>query len=94
MRLAVRVVTRLLGQPDDAAGALATLRAATDPQTVGGDYYGPDGRLRAAGAPIRRELSASAHDRELQQRLWAESERLTGITYQLTDPVTPTGSNG
>jgi NAD(P)-dependent dehydrogenase (short-subunit alcohol dehydrogenase family) len=93
MRLAVRVVTRLLGQPDTATGALATLRAATDPGAVGGDYYGPAGRLRTAGAPIRREPSPATRDHELGRRLWAESERLTGISYQLTDPATPSGTN-
>ncbi|HEY4024192.1 MAG TPA: oxidoreductase [Pseudonocardiaceae bacterium] len=93
MRLAVRIVTRLLGQPDIATGALATLRAATDPHAVGGDYYGPAGRLRAAGTPIRRKPSPIAQDRELRQRLWTESERLTGVRYQFTDLTTPTGSN-
>jgi NAD(P)-dependent dehydrogenase (short-subunit alcohol dehydrogenase family) len=93
LRLAVRVVTRLLGQPDKAAGALATLRAATDPQAVGGDYYGPAGRLRAAGPPILREPSGISQDRELQQRLWAESARLTGVSYPLTDLATSSRSS-
>jgi hypothetical protein len=37
---------------------------------------------------VRREhvsvigSSASPHDTDTQQRLWAESERLTGVTYQ------------
>jgi NAD(P)-dependent dehydrogenase (short-subunit alcohol dehydrogenase family) len=93
MRLAVGVVTRLLGQPDTATGALATLRAATDPRTVGGDYYGPAGWLRAAGAPIWREPGPAARDHDLGRRLWAESERLTGISYQLTDPATPSGTS-
>ncbi len=85
VRPAVIAVTRLIGQPDAAAGALATLRAATDPEVRGGDYYGPDGRLRrASGHPVRIESSTRSHDAGLQQRLWAESERLTGVTFDFT----------
>jgi NAD(P)-dependent dehydrogenase (short-subunit alcohol dehydrogenase family) len=82
-RPAVIAVTRLIGQPDAAAGALATLRAATDPGVGGGDYYGPDGwLLRASGHPVRIESSARSRDAQVQQQLWAESERLTGVTYE------------
>jgi NAD(P)-dependent dehydrogenase (short-subunit alcohol dehydrogenase family) len=90
VRPAVIAVTRLIGQPDAAAGALATLRAATDPQVRGGDYYGPDGRLmRASGHPVRIESSARSHDAGLQQQLWAESERLTGVTFDFTASPQP-----
>jgi NAD(P)-dependent dehydrogenase (short-subunit alcohol dehydrogenase family) len=81
-RPAVIAVTRLIGQPDAAAGALATLRAATDPDAAGGDYYGPDGwLLRASGHPVLIEPSTRSRDPHVQQQLWAESERLTGVSY-------------
>ncbi|GIH14021.1 oxidoreductase [Rugosimonospora africana] len=87
-RLAVWLLTRLAGQPDAATGALATLRAATDPRARGGEYYGPDGRLlRASGHPVRIEPSEAARDPEAQRRLWAESERLTGVTYRFGGPA-------
>jgi hypothetical protein len=83
-------VTRLIGQRDAAAGALATLRAATDPDARGGDYYGPDGRLmRASGHPVRVVPSAAARDQEMQRRLWTVSERLTGVTYALATSAAP-----
>ncbi len=62
-------------------GALPTLRAATDPQVGGGEYYGPTGRLQVRGYPVRVESNARSHDTAAQQRLWAESERLTGVTF-------------
>ncbi len=62
-------------------GALPTLRAATDPAARGGEYYGPDGRLEMKGHPRRVEPNARARDEDAQRRLWAESERLTGVTY-------------
>ncbi|WP_216895100.1 oxidoreductase [Nocardia alni] len=79
--LAIRVITRLFGQPDAAAGARVVLRAATDPQTRGGDYYAPDGRppLRARGNPIR--IAPVDTDAHIRRELWAESIRLTGVDY-------------
>jgi NAD(P)-dependent dehydrogenase (short-subunit alcohol dehydrogenase family) len=62
-------------------GALATLRAATDPAARGGDYYGPPGRLQYTGYPQRVESSPQSRDQEAQRRLWLESEELTGISY-------------
>ncbi|MBM0274867.1 hypothetical protein [Micromonospora tarensis] len=38
------------------AGALPTLRAATDPAVLGGQYYGPDGLGEARGCPKRRPV--------------------------------------
>jgi NAD(P)-dependent dehydrogenase (short-subunit alcohol dehydrogenase family) len=64
-----------------AMGALPTLRAATDPAAAGGEYYGPSGLGQAKGYPVRVSSSARSRDQATQQRLWAESERLTGVTY-------------
>ncbi len=66
---------------DAAAGALPTLRAATDPAAIGGTYYGPDGFLQLTGYPVVVRSSARSHNGEAQRRLWAESERLTGVSY-------------
>jgi NAD(P)-dependent dehydrogenase (short-subunit alcohol dehydrogenase family) len=63
-------------------GALPTLRAATDPCAEGGDFYGPPGR-GLTGYPVRARSSARSHDAAAQQRLWRESERLTGVTYPI-----------
>jgi len=64
-----------------AMGALPTLRAATDPTARGGQYYGPDGFLEQRGHPRLVASSAQSHDEELQRRLWAVSEELTGVTF-------------
>jgi NAD(P)-dependent dehydrogenase (short-subunit alcohol dehydrogenase family) len=62
-------------------GALATLRAATDPAAAGGEYYGPPGRQQFTGHPVRVESSAQSHDEPDAARLWAISEELTGVSY-------------
>jgi NAD(P)-dependent dehydrogenase (short-subunit alcohol dehydrogenase family) len=64
-------------------GALPTLRAATDPQARGGQYYGPDGLFEMRGHPTVVRSSAQSHDVELQRRLWTVSEELTGVTFPL-----------
>ena len=62
-------------------GALPTLRAATDPAVLGGQYFGPDGFQEIRGYPKVVASSAQSHDVELQRRLWAVSEELTGVVY-------------
>jgi NAD(P)-dependent dehydrogenase (short-subunit alcohol dehydrogenase family) len=64
-----------------AMGALPTLRAATDPSVAGGQYYGPDGLGEQRGHPTLVSSSAQSHDEDLQHRLWAVSQELTGVTY-------------
>ncbi|OMC18551.1 SDR family NAD(P)-dependent oxidoreductase [Mycobacterium colombiense] len=64
-----------------AMGALPTLRAATDAAVQGGQYYGPSGFLEQRGRPKLVESSAQSHDEELQRRLWAVSEELTGVKF-------------
>jgi NAD(P)-dependent dehydrogenase (short-subunit alcohol dehydrogenase family) len=63
-------------------GALSTLRAATDPSVLGGQYYGPDGLSEHRGYPKVVSSSKASHDAQAQRRLWALSEELTGVTFQ------------
>ncbi|WP_377273408.1 oxidoreductase [Peterkaempfera sp. SMS 1(5)a] len=79
----LRLLTSWLMQSPQ-MGALPSLRAATDPQVRGGEYYGPPGRAQFTGYPARVESSDRSHDIEAQRRLWQESERLTGIAYPLS----------
>jgi NAD(P)-dependent dehydrogenase (short-subunit alcohol dehydrogenase family) len=81
-RVLSRVVAPLILQ-SAAMGALSTLRAATDPDVRGGQYYGPDGFRETRGYPTLVPSSAQAHDAYLQHRLWAISEELTGVTYPM-----------
>jgi len=80
MRWEDLVIEQPLGQ-SAAMGARATLRAAADPAACGGEYYGPGGRGELRGHPRLVASSERARDVEAQQRLWRESERLTGVSY-------------
>src|ERR1700730_3460944 len=60
-------------------GALPTLRAATDPGVLGGQYFGPDGFAEQRGHPKVVASSVASHDTDAQRRLWAVSEELTSV---------------
>lgn len=77
---AVRAAFRALEQSTD-MGALPTLRAATDPGGIGGQYYGPDGLGELRGYPKVVGSSAASHDVDAQRRLWSVSEELTGVVF-------------
>jgi hypothetical protein len=64
-----------------AIGALPILRAATDPNVVGGQYYGPGGFFGTRGYPKLAHSSRQSHDTAIQRRLWTVSEELTGVTF-------------
>jgi NAD(P)-dependent dehydrogenase (short-subunit alcohol dehydrogenase family) len=64
-------------------GALPTLRAATDPGVLGGQYFGPDGFAEMRGYPKVVASSSRSHDVDVQRRLWTVSEELTGVVYPL-----------
>ncbi|MFJ1761342.1 oxidoreductase [Amycolatopsis sp. NPDC088138] len=79
----INPIARAISQPA-AIGALGQLRAATDPDARGGDFYGPSGRGELTGYPVRVTSSDLSHDADLQRRLWTASERLTNVVYQGT----------
>ena len=66
---------------DAAHGALPTLFAAAAPEAVPGGYYGPDGIGELKGFPKAVRPAQRALDPAVAKRLWAESERLTGLRY-------------
>ncbi|MEY4131112.1 MAG: hypothetical protein RLZZ31_1236 [Actinomycetota bacterium] len=58
-------------------GALPQIRAATDPQAKGGQFYVP--RWFTFGAPVVRPILRPRNNRAIQ-RLWAMSETATGLS--------------
>lgn len=77
------LIERYLVQ-SSAMGALPTLRAAVDPDARGGEYYGPGGFAEQNGHPVRVGSSRRSRDVEVARRLWAVSEDLTGVKYDLS----------
>ncbi|WP_405817509.1 SDR family NAD(P)-dependent oxidoreductase [Streptomyces sp. NBC_01390] len=80
IRITAPVITPLISQKAE-MGALPTLRAATDPAVLGGQYYGPDRLGGTRGYPQVVTSSPESYDVTVQQRLWAVSEDLTGVKF-------------
>jgi NAD(P)-dependent dehydrogenase (short-subunit alcohol dehydrogenase family) len=76
----VGLANRYLAQSAE-AGAWPTLMAATDPDVPGGTFLGPTQWRGQRGAPGYETPSDAARDPGSARRLWAESTRLTGVTY-------------
>jgi NAD(P)-dependent dehydrogenase (short-subunit alcohol dehydrogenase family) len=79
------VGNRLMAQSDE-AGSWPTLYAATQ-DVPPAAYVGPDGFQEMRGHPTLVGRSAAATDAEVAARLWARSEELTGVTFDLARPV-------
>ncbi|WBM79168.1 SDR family oxidoreductase [Cryobacterium breve] len=76
------LANRVLAQPAE-MGALPTLYAATEPGLAGNTFVGPDGFGEQHGHPHPVGRSERAGTRADAVRLWEESERLTGVTFDL-----------
>jgi NAD(P)-dependent dehydrogenase (short-subunit alcohol dehydrogenase family) len=82
--LLFRLAAPVLGQ-SAADGARPILFAATAQVgtlgLAGGGYFGPDGFGELKGGVARARIMPQARDTAAAARLWAESERLTGVSF-------------
>jgi NAD(P)-dependent dehydrogenase (short-subunit alcohol dehydrogenase family) len=60
-------------------GAWSAVRAATDPEAEGGQYWGPKGSI--SGPPVLAKPVAASHSPEFGAKLWATSEELVGEKF-------------
>lgn len=75
---------------DPAEGALSSVRAATDPGLLGGQYIGPGGFLELSGAPVVVAPPEETDDLRLARALWEAAEKATGVGFDLPGyPVNP-----
>ena len=72
----------LLSQSQE-MGALPSLYAATSPEVCGGEYIGPDGFLGQRGYPHKARSSRRSMDLDTAKKLWAISEEITGIQFDI-----------
>jgi NAD(P)-dependent dehydrogenase (short-subunit alcohol dehydrogenase family) len=62
-------------------GVLPILRAATEENLKGSEYFGPRKMREMKGYPELVKSSDKSYDKDLAGRLWDVSEKLTGLTY-------------
>ena len=61
------------------AGAWPTLCAATAPNVLGGEYYGPAHRFETAGPAKKVRSNRASRDADVAERLWNLSIEMTGV---------------
>jgi NAD(P)-dependent dehydrogenase (short-subunit alcohol dehydrogenase family) len=76
----VSIMNKLIAQRVD-MGTLPILRAATEKELTGAEYFGPTKMMETRGYPQKVESSPKSRDAEMAKKLWAVSEKLTGFTY-------------
>jgi NAD(P)-dependent dehydrogenase (short-subunit alcohol dehydrogenase family) len=76
--LLFRIAWKVTPQHSAEAGADPMLYAATAADVKQGGYYGP--RWGLVGAPMPANFTSKGKDPKVAERLWAEAERLTGVT--------------
>jgi NAD(P)-dependent dehydrogenase (short-subunit alcohol dehydrogenase family) len=76
----MRPLFSFMVQPAD-MGALPGLRAATDPDAKGSEYYGPAGRREMKGYPVLVKPTKNALNKSHALKLWEMSEKLTKISF-------------
>ncbi|MEZ5145346.1 MAG: oxidoreductase [Acidimicrobiales bacterium] len=84
MLAATELANRVFAQ-SDAMGALPTIHAATSPDVIAGGYYGPNGLFEIQGLPTQVVPTVRARDVDAARRLWARSEELTGVRFDVLD---------
>ncbi|WP_263382811.1 oxidoreductase [Granulicella arctica] len=77
----MEMILKPLASQDAHHGALPTLFAATSSAATSGGYYGPSGFQELKGHPVPAKIAPAAKDLNLANRLWTETERLTGATF-------------
>ncbi|MFE4534882.1 SDR family oxidoreductase [Streptomyces scopuliridis] len=78
-RISVLTSLTFLPSQDVQQGTEPLLYAAADPGAVAGGYYGPGGRFGLIGPTTTARTTRRALDPAANARLWAASERLTGV---------------
>lgn len=79
---ALTAPTRLFVQGKD-GGAVPLIHAATAPDVLSGDYWGPSGLLEFRGTPTRVKTAAHVRSPAQGTALWSAAETLTGIRFRV-----------
>lgn len=75
-----KIAAPFIQQPAD-AGAWPLILAATTPQALQGDYYGPLGWKECRGLPGIAKVEPKAQEEKQGEMLWANAVKLTGFDF-------------
>jgi NAD(P)-dependent dehydrogenase (short-subunit alcohol dehydrogenase family) len=80
-------ITKLVPSQGVGQGTEPLLYAATSPAAGNGSYWGPNRLFGMVGTTTEAPITARAKDVRAAERLWAEAERLTGVSVAESVPV-------
>ena len=80
----IRPLGNLFLQPAK-KGALPILYAALDKNLKGGEFIGPDGFQQMRGFPKIVDADEYSNNKEVAQRLWSETEKMTNVFFLTND---------
>ena len=75
-----KILNNLLAQSVQ-MGTLPILRAATEENLTGSEYFGPTKMKELRGYPELVKSSDKSYNKELAERLWEVSEKLTNVNF-------------
>ena len=81
-KYAMKAMNKVLAQ-SARKGALPMMYASVSDEAESGDYIGPGGIANMRGLPEKQESSEASYSRETAEELWAVSEELTGIDFEI-----------
>lgn len=76
----VALANQLIAQKIE-IGTLPVLRAATEPNLIGAEYFGPTKWFEMRGYPEKVNSSDKSYDTRMAEGLWEVSEGLVGFAY-------------
>ncbi len=82
LKVLLSALNNIFGYPQS-KGVIPQLRAGTDPEAHGGDYYGPGlFNYLFPNKPVKVWSTPRARNKETAAKLWELSEHLTGVKYK------------
>lgn len=81
-KYAMKVANKVIAQ-SARKGALPMMYAAVSEEAEGGDYIGPGGLGNMRGLPEKQESSEASYETSTAEELWAVSEELTGVDFEV-----------
>lgn len=76
----IKIMNKIIAQKAY-MGALPILRAATDKNLFGAEYFGPTKMFEMRGYPEKVKSSDKSHNAQLAKELWEVSEKMTSVYF-------------
>ena len=83
IRFLAPILVKFMNVSTPAEGAAPTLMAALKADVNSGEFYAPTGKEERTGPAGLVDLPPQAHDKAVAEKLWALSEELVGVKFEV-----------